>query len=155
MKTKQEVIQSAWAENWDLLFDSERDHALKNDGWIPNIGLKLINKITFDFKEMHIIFGSPEQWIRPQSLAGLETNNGWIRIESEDWLKTVDREKGVTFYYVNSPDEDYFDIAIQLDDKEKSIVRLSDYLFMLEELNKSNIKATHYQPINKIPSAIY
>lgn len=90
MKTKKEVIQSAWAENWDLLFYSEREHALQNNGWIPNTGLKLINKITFDFKEMHITYGSPEQWIRPKSIAGIETNNGWIRIESEADLPKED-----------------------------------------------------------------
>jgi hypothetical protein len=141
MKTKQEVIQSALTENWDLLFDSEREHSLQNDGWIPNTGLKLINKITFDIKEMHITYGNPEQWLRPKSLAGIETNNGWTCIESEDDLP---KEKGdywviwdgrivITYWY--GKDNQYAD---------------------LEKQNRDWMKVvTHYQPIIKPLPPIY
>lgn len=125
MKTKKEVIQSAWSENWDLLFDSEREHALQNYGWIPNIGLKLINKINFDFKEMHIIFGSPEQWIRPQKLSGLESNNGWIRIESQ-----YDLPNGTMW----------------LSDGK---MIWEGAFYIPSSIERINLRATHYQPIIK------
>jgi hypothetical protein len=135
MKTKQEVIQTGWAENWDLLFDSEREHALQNDGWILNTGLKLINKITFDFKDMHIIFASPEQWIRPRALKGIETNNGWIRIESEADLP---KDSGEYFAY-----------------NGESVI-IEDFRRLQQQNKDMWLKLyTHYQPIIKPLPPIY
>lgn len=133
MKSKQEVIQEAWGENWDLLFDSEREHALQNNGWIPNTGLKLLNKITFDFKEMHMIFGSPEQWLRPKALDGIENNRGWTRIESEE-----DLPKEEQVYLFNESTHDMWIGFLY-----------NPYGYFAQK------SATHYQPIIKPESPIY
>ncbi|MFT4061093.1 MAG: hypothetical protein QM642_01910 [Edaphocola sp.] len=77
----------------------------------------------------------------------------WIKINSEDWLKSFEKEKGVTRYYVNDPNEEHFAIALCLNDEEKSIMGLSEYMFIKEELDDFNAFPTHYQiiPMPKPP----
>jgi len=80
-----------------------------------------------------------------------KTNNGWIKIESEDWLKEHKINGCRTKYYVDNIDEDYLTIAVKVVyNDEELIMTLSDYLFIKEE-----VKPTHYQPIQKPHSPIY
>ncbi len=150
---KQEAIRKAYGELYEVMKENinhttgsyliESTHFYdKNDFY---------KRELFDVRE----YSDSLLVITPKSLQGLENNNGWIRIESEDWLKEHRINSSTTKFYIDDPDEDYFDIAIQLNDKEESIVGLSDYLFMKDILIKSNIKATHYQPIVKPEKPIY
>ena len=76
--TKQEFIEQAYGKYYPLV-----ERLLTEDGFAPYALLRDSEGITFEFKEMHLIYGSPESYVRPKSLKGLETNNGWIKIESE------------------------------------------------------------------------
>lgn len=91
-------------------------------------------------------------------LQGIENNNGWISIESEDWLKIHKIDEIRTKYYVDSIDEDYLTICILVTkdgSKEFEYMILSDFLFIEEELKKDGIYPTHYQSIQKPKSPIF
>lgn len=88
MNSKQECIAKAYGEYWDkfkLLVDE--------NGAISNKDFSFIDAedIMEIFCYYHIGFNGEtvgvEKWI-PLSLAGIENNNGWIKIESEESLPT-------------------------------------------------------------------
>ncbi|AXF52558.1 MAG: restriction endonuclease [Caudoviricetes sp.] len=80
MKTKEEVIQEAWREAWPIVKDT-----VDSEGYVYG---------NFEYKhpEFKIDYEGYEL-IRPKSLSWLETNNGWIMIESESDLPTDDTVK--------------------------------------------------------------
>lgn len=77
------------------------------------------------------------EW-RPKSLQGIETNNGWIRIESEENFPT--ENSGLYFVY---------------DGKDVGIARMSTILFRCLTSNEVYSDVTHYQPIVKPEKPIY
>lgn len=82
MKTKQQVIKEAYGQNWNNV----KEHIDEN-GWLNVDDFYLISQGKLNFtqietKEEGLIF----QNHRPVSLSGLESNNGWTKIESEDDL---------------------------------------------------------------------
>lgn len=73
--TKQEVIKQAYGEHWEAV----KDYVDENGYCAQWPGIRqAINKDFIEFKPW-------EKW-RPKSLKGLETNNGWTKIESESDL---------------------------------------------------------------------
>lgn len=119
---KQKAIEAAYGEYWEINKEN-----IDENGWIN----------CFLFPELA---GNGVQedsecgfFVRPKSLQGLETNNGWIRIESESDLPKEECQcfiivKGEVFFdYYNGND---FDLYV------KSYV-------------------THYQPITKPKPPIY
>lgn len=79
MKTaKQEAIEKAYGEHWDIV-----GKHVDEDGYLhhPKGG-----EVTFEpfigFMDEH----PTKDAYRPKSLSGIETNNGWISILSEDDL---------------------------------------------------------------------
>lgn len=79
MKTaKQEAIEKAYGEHWDIV-----GKHVDGDGYLhhPKGG-----EVTFEpfigFMDEH----PTKDAYRPKSLSCIETNNGWIRIESEEDL---------------------------------------------------------------------
>ncbi|MNK26422.1 hypothetical protein D3C87_447580 [compost metagenome] len=109
MKTKQELIQEAFIK----LIGEDKFNLIKahiqEDGWCVMFD-EDSNKITPTFKELGLQYDlslsdtdrisniGGTLW-RPKSLAGIETNNGWTRIGSEDDLP---KEDGT--YYVMTKD---------------------------------------------------
>jgi hypothetical protein len=74
---KQQAIINAYGDYYEDIKDTIIDN-----GWcIPT--KDLLDCISMDTKEFHMVFGSPDIYYRPKSLRGIETNNGWIKIESE------------------------------------------------------------------------
>lgn len=75
--TKQEVIEKAYGEHWETV----KDYVDAN-GWLQIkkvVGTFLGTKLNLDVIE------TPRR-VRPTSLQGIENNNGWIKIESEEDL---------------------------------------------------------------------
>lgn len=74
--TKQEVIQEAWGKNYE-----EFKEYIDDNGWAiyPHFQKhEMIENIRpIDLHPNGLYF-------RPKLLSGIETNNGWTRIESED-----------------------------------------------------------------------
>jgi len=131
MKTKEQVIQEAYGEYWD-----EAKNYVDENGWCD---IKSINeKISYDIPLESFNSLYPEI-IRPKSLQGIENNNGWIKIESEDDLPKVSG--------------DYFFIS-------KLTNRIVTSYFMdgsKVAYNKTNIvkQYSHYKTIEKPKPPIY
>ena len=116
---KQQAIEAAYGEFWEQVKD-----LIDEKGWCDyDYWFKFISlKIDHEYKEPNSLK------LRPKSLAGIETNNGWIRIESKDDLP---KEDGLYFVYREKLDEtESFDVF-----KNKG----------WSELNSNLV--THYQPI--------
>jgi hypothetical protein len=122
--TKQEKIIEAYGEHWETV----KNHIDEN-GWIYTCNF--IFYCNFKYHEKG--FGATHR-IRPKSLAGIEDNNGWIKIESEDDLP----KKGIDCFIL-MPNGKIL-VSINLDD--------------LGFLTLKN-RATHYQPIFKPKNPIY
>ncbi|ROI05476.1 hypothetical protein EGI16_03560 [Chryseobacterium sp. G0240] len=128
----QEVIIKSWGDNWKKLHDDIKDYALKNFGFISKrnvidwLGYSVWASPDLESKNMHF---------RPKSLSGIENNNGWMKIESEQ-----DLPKDSSAYWIYRTDN--------------RISNLNDY-----ETDKKwllpDLKATHYQPIEKPKPPIY
>ena len=78
---KQQAIINAYGEYYDKVKDE-----MLETGFVPYRLMQHSNGITFEFKQHHIVYGNPEPYVRPSSLRGIENNNRWIRIDSEDDL---------------------------------------------------------------------
>lgn len=78
--TKQEVIKQAYGEHWGKV-----KTRVDENGWCfiyyEEIGINIFGT-EYEFKEF-------SQW-RPISLKGIETNNGWIKIESGNDIQDGD-----------------------------------------------------------------
>lgn len=91
IKTKQKIIQEAWGGLWD----SVKEYSDQN-GYVDfpeNIHAQAIfwNHGDYDYFQTEDRLGYNGESVgvqkfRPRDLAGIEANNGWTRIESEEDL---------------------------------------------------------------------
>lgn len=109
--TKQEIIQKAYGEYWDNLKDSVDENGYAN---LDN---------TFSYEDIGLELQDNENW-RPKSLKGIESNNGWIKIESKNDLP---KEQTSNFVRLNNG----------------QIIQSFYYGQISDYINK----VTHYQPI--------
>ena len=137
--TKEEKIKEAWGVYFEHLSEHATKHALENEGfcYVPACTLGLILRK----------YG--EEWLetnkdlknRPKSLKGIETNNGWIKIESEDDLP---KDENIVEFWVYD-DEEIVSAKFMYESKRwYHDVNLNLRLF-----------PTHYQPIFKPKPPIY
>ena len=117
--TKEEKIKEAWGVDYH--------ENINSDGWFnifaTNINLELCDVIG--------------ESCRPKSIQGIENNNGWIKIESEDDLRYCDFE----------------DLWVFINDK----VKLYSEVVRLRNLESGYFETdiTYYQPIFKPKPPIY
>ncbi|MFV0195194.1 hypothetical protein OBJ93_06885 [Empedobacter falsenii] len=140
---KEAAIKNAYIEYWEQLSNEAQQQALQNNGFIHQKYLidsrgSLLDCLDFEWMDTYDSeFGLSIRVFRPKSLQGIETNNGWIKIESEDDLPNDD-----AFYYKicvnNKPCNDY----------SLSIVEIRRCYY-----NINNV--THYQPIEEQKPPIY
>jgi hypothetical protein len=110
--TKEEKIQEAWGIHYASDIDNNGYRTYKEfeksrlGQWEDNLVDKGFNEISKNY------------WVRPFSLQGIENNNGWIKIESEDDLPKENgiywvMKKGYTYPTIDSkhPDDNSFWIA--------------------------------------------
>lgn len=106
--TKQDVIKQAYQDagvDWEL-----KKSYIDSNGWVRcNVPISI--NPDFETKFMHIEGNEKlEYWHqRPKSLAGIEDNNGWIKIESEDDLP---KEEGQYFVFSKVDWHPYYRIDI-------------------------------------------
>lgn len=91
--TKQQAIQESYIEYWVQLPAEVQEQALQNDGWISikdsiKDNMSLEDSIDMEFLDKYGYNGEcvGHSHYRPKSLQGIENNNGWIKIESEESL---------------------------------------------------------------------
>jgi hypothetical protein len=139
--TKEEIIAKAYGINYNKLKEY-----INNDGWCRSFP-STQNQIDY------INTGLQNVAWRPKSLQGIETNNGWIKIESDEWLKEHKISGSITKYYVDNANEDYLTISVLAElSGEKIQLTLDSYLWLK---HNAEIVATHYQPIVKPLNPIY
>ncbi|WP_430611514.1 hypothetical protein [Flavobacterium sp. JP2137] len=125
MKTKQEVIREAWGLLFDELPISAKHIAIRNDGFISQYFKSRFDNSGIEFENTYS-YGNE---FRPKSLQGIENNEGWISIKSEE-----DLPKETGCYHVINKKGRYF---------------RKNYLLHMKN-NKENWRnITHYQPITK------
>lgn len=75
--SKQKAIIEAYGEYWEQVKDF-----VDENGWCRN------RKIAGFYNSLREIQNHPNvnYWFRPLSLQGIENNNGWIKVESEEDL---------------------------------------------------------------------
>lgn len=122
--SKQEVIKKAWGVH----FENDID---ENGFRISNVGSLGWDSKYFDIVEIKKF----EYSIRPKSLAVIENNNGWIKIESE-----ADLPNDSYMYWVVCRDGD--------------IKLLNDFEYYKKYIIPE-FTVTHYQPITKPLKPIY
>jgi len=96
--TKQEKIQEAYGDYWEQVKDFMKD----DFGTCDNLKMEIGKKMEKN--------GLPIRWrflkyFRPVSLDNIETNNGWIKIESENDLPktgTYDMSSVKLYYFTNN-----------------------------------------------------
>lgn len=87
--TKQEAIQRAYGKHWKDV----KDH-VNEDGWLDKI---VFEETSLNYSDMNIAFRHIDnKYCLPLSLSGIDTNNGWTKIESENDLP---KEEGQYFVY--------------------------------------------------------
>lgn len=120
LESKQDAIKKAYGEHWDKV----KDYVDEN-GWAsyPNV-----QQHDYDFGKLEFKDGCT--FLRPESLQGIENNNGWIKIESDDDIPKNDMYVHIVF------------------NKKMNIAFLCDGEFFAPNKEKYNKKGvTHYQPI--------
>lgn len=130
---KEERIQSAYGDLYNKSID--------DNGWM-RLSVKTPKDLVRYFIDNKHIFNTkvettPDEYktyFRPKSLQGIENNNGWIKIESEDDLP---KEDG--FYWV-------------VDSETKDII---DRYFDTKNYDYFNQFSTHYQSIQKPKPPLY
>ena len=126
---KQEAIKNAYGEYWEDV----KDYVDEN-GWAsyPNV-----QKHDYDFGKLEFKDGCA--FLRPESLQGIENNNGWIKIESEADLP----KEGMHH-------------SILLDSECINGYRNYDVIVFYEVNSKFRKKEiSHYQPIEIPKTPIY
>lgn len=83
MKTKEEVIKEAYGSHWDKVkkYVDQNGWLDVDDYYLISNGLNFM-QIECDHTKNDVLFNRH----RPIELKGLEDNNGWIKIESEEDL---------------------------------------------------------------------
>lgn len=133
--SKQEKIKLSWV---DLLENiaaySYVDGYLSTNGWLPmnllsnEIRLKLAGKLEMKF----VVNGD---FIRPTSLTGIETNNGWTKVNSEADLPLDTKGR----YWIANENGifDFFGTVETIEAKFK------------------NKTLTHYKKLEEVPAPIW
>lgn len=142
MKSKQEVIQEAWGKVAFGWFDLDmKSWDENNEGWYARwqdtgkVFRNFLSDYSRRFLDCRDDVINLNGWFWPKVLDGIENNNGWTRIESEEDLP---KESGK--YWV-----------IYKDCKYKE----SQAIFSKGKGWDCFLKVTHYQPIIKPEAPIY
>lgn len=130
--SKEEIIKEAWGVHYAYDID---ENGFRKYSEFDKYHLEQWGNEYFEKSYNEI---SKEWCVRPKSLSGIETNNGWTKIESESDLPSNDFE-----YKVGTMVGEKFYLSKGVYEKDE-VVR-SWY---------SN-KITHYQPIQKLETPIH
>jgi uncharacterized protein involved in tellurium resistance len=127
---KQEKIQEAYGEYWEQVKDW-----VNIDGWfyLNDTDFRLDNKIPLEFDALN-------NKMRPKSLQGIENNNGWIKIESEEDLP---KDNTRCHFIIDGYEE-----------LEKQGIYIYGFFWDAQSAYTNKI-VTHYQPIIKPEPPIY
>ena len=131
--TKEDVIKKAWGDYYKPYKHQIDENGLLSERFLTNGQLKELNDdLSIEIYRLDTGY----YFYRPKSLQGIENNNGWIKIESEEDLP---KENIDCFFYDKALD------AIVTGYYSSDYNRFSFSGFIIEW----NKDITHYQPIEK------
>lgn len=140
MKTKEEIIKDAWdnvdgsnKNNWAnyWTYDKAKEHGMDKNGWIKVCGYEPEEGMVCDY-------------MRPPQLKGIENNNSWIKIESEEDINLF-KDKERDFVFIKTSDCNESKIAVYS----------NLYKCFTDVYNNEIENVTHYQPIEKPKPPLY
>lgn len=133
---KEEKIKEAWGEYYEGI-----RNRLDEQGWYNYFSLtnKIMKEKYHQFNNLDLDEHNELYLLRPKSLQGIENNNGWIKIESEEDLPKEVIECRTCFYN----GKNYIEGIV----KKRSPQELSRLKYINE--------ITHYQQIEKPKPPIY
>ena len=135
--TKEEKIKEAW----DLLYEKYKERISLEDGYLYFKSNKVLKEVRQFFGEIEFPQWGGVSIFRPKSLQGIEDNNGWIKIESEEDLPII-----VSDCYFKTIDSDFVNIGYY-----HPLTRLfedRDFTYRIDQVS-------HYQPIVKPKPLVY
>ena len=122
MKTKEEVIATAYGKYWEQVKQNVSEF-----GWVCRDLLLIDNINDFDTESTF----TANDTVRPKSLQGIEDNNGWVSINSENDLP----KEGYVFW-------------VKREGIDSPLYKSEE--FFNAQINKEWLDSyTHYQPIVK------
>ncbi len=132
--SKQKIIKDVWGE----LYEKYKDRISLIDGYIHHRS----NKVYDECKSLFEISFHPHyvSIFRPESLKGIEDNNGWIKIENEE-----DLPKDSAYYWIITNSNNIHLTEYEVDFKQ----------FFTKDYAYNDYEITHYQPIEKPKPPIY
>lgn len=141
MTAKEEKIREAYGGYWEIV-----KYFVDQNGFIWEYSIfsktknNLLENIECENKLLKYseVGNSPMFYLRPKSLQGIENNNGWIKIESEDDLPKEGH------YWVFTKKGEIIDSP-----------KYSDYEFMFNDNKYWLENFTHYKPIQRPEKPIY
>ncbi|WP_395765197.1 hypothetical protein [Elizabethkingia anophelis] len=86
-QNKQQAIKAAYGEFWERLSPFQQEYALSENGTVEIGYTEEQKKLFSDIRKSGLFNFKPTM---PKSLSGIETNNSWTRIESEEDLPKDD-----------------------------------------------------------------
>jgi len=157
--TKQEAIKQAYGEHWDSLKEHVNERGWLNTySWLGDFG---------NTKVYHLLKGIPLECMdsyhreycyrfRPKSLSGIEDNNGWIKIESEEDLP----KENIDCHYIFEVPSHYHNAGTKIltgrYNFEKNIMSQQQNYFTIDNFFFHRPPfVTHYKPIEQPKPPIY
>jgi hypothetical protein len=141
--TKEEKIKEAWGEYWGLFNYNTQKRILESNGSVDYFLLSKEEKedtevLIGDIRKLECTKTDEgtARYFRPKSLKGIENNNGWNKIESEDDLPTDTEVK-----YWGANQNGVFEGII--------------FPFESISIKYKNKTLTHYQPIQEPKPPLY
>jgi hypothetical protein len=138
--TKQEAIQKAYGKHWEIMKDNIDDNGYYS--WTDTKSFFSIDNLDFTTSKDGLK-------LIPKSLQGIENNNGWIKIESEEDLP---KNSDDIEFFVAFKENTSFIVSTRVFYKGKFV---NDYQINIQEYDDLHEQPTHYQPIIKPEPPIY
>lgn len=132
--TKQEKIKEAYGEYFD-----EMKPWINENGWFDKNAFYSKN-FFFKYDDLKLFFSHKEDFMIPVSIAEIENNNGWIKLESEDDLP---KERGSFWTFIEGKE-----VAVEF--SMNTFNTFDDMEFTFD-----NGKVTHYQSLTKPNEPLY
>lgn len=136
--TREEKIKEAWEETG--IVPVLTNCVMCDMGW-SRFNMSIKQNPNYEFEKFHFC---GLDWFRPKSLDGIDNNNGWIKIESEDDLP---KDGSWAEYHVYARDGVFIN---------NENIGIDSYWYMDDNKIKEWLDDyTHYQPIQKPKPPIY
>lgn len=97
--TKQDKIQESYGDYWDKV-----KKYVNNDGWLDKQVFSSFDGLTYEDVSSLGVFTHKNNFCRPESLSGIENNNGWNKIK---YIQDLPKSKDKTFVFIDKLSDEF------------------------------------------------